>query len=106
MTRVVGLVFSKGKPMPQGLPEKLVDAVEALERRLGRGSVSGRVLWCRGVCSRLLCGLLELREVIFPASANLAKSFSTSGKNKMTSQVKIKMLHLQNPANPKILGLH
>lgn len=76
MVRDVGLGLSKGRPTPQGLVEKLGDW--GLETRLARGSVSGRVRWCKGLWTRLPCGLLELREVIFPTSASLARSFSTS----------------------------
>lgn len=82
MTREVGLGLSKGRPTPQGLPERLPAGDWGLESRLVRGSVSGRVLWRRGVWSRLLCGLLVLRVVIFPTSASLARSFSTSGRKK------------------------
>lgn len=79
MTREVDFGLSRGRPTPQGLPERLPAGDWGLDTRLGRGSVSGSVLWRRGVWSRLLCGLLELRVVIFPTSASLARSFSTSG---------------------------
>lgn len=78
MTREVDLGLSKGRPTPQGLPDRLPAGDWGLESRLVRGSVSGSVLWRRGEWSRLLCGLLVLRVVIFPTSASLAKSFSTS----------------------------
>ena len=84
MTREVGLGLSKGRPTPQGLPERLLAGDCGLETRLWRGSVSGRVLWRRGVWSRLLCRLFELQLVIFPTSASLARSFSTSGGKKRT----------------------
>lgn len=82
ITRDVDLGLSKGRPTPQGLPDRLPAGDWGLESRLVRGRVSGSVLWRRGVWSRLLCGLLALRVVNFPTSASLARSFSTSGGKK------------------------
>lgn len=85
MSREWDLGLSRGRPPPL-LPQGLLDRPPAgdwgLESRLVRGSVSGSVRWRRGLWSKLLCGLLVLRVVIFPTSASLARSFSTSAGGK------------------------
>lgn len=81
-TREAGWGLIRGRPTPHGLLKKLPAGDCGLDPRLGRGRVSGSVLWRSGEWSRLLCGLEEVQLVIFPTSASLAKSFSTSGGKK------------------------
>ena len=81
MTREVGLGLSSGRPTPVGLAERPLAGDSGLDSLVGRGRLLGRGLWSKGV-RRLLWGLLVVLVVIFPASASLAKSFSTSERMK------------------------
>lgn len=96
MKREEDLGLSKGRPTPQGLPDRLLTGDWGLESRLVRGSVSGSVLCRRGLWSRLLSGLPMLLVVSFPTSASLAKSFSTSVGDKRGNKSKSKLQGQQN----------